>query len=91
MIAKHMEKIITGAALALAASALLPIAKTTLRPLALSGLEGVSTLVNRTKSAMQIAREEVEDIIAEAQYERLKKQLNREIAMGDSQDESFLH
>jgi hypothetical protein len=91
MFAKNVEKIITGAALALAASALLPVAKTTLRPIALSGMEGVLALVNRAKSAVQIAREEVEDIIAEAQYERIKKQLNREIAMGDSEEESFLH
>ncbi|NGQ95784.1 DUF5132 domain-containing protein [Brevibacillus sp. SYP-B805] len=91
MITKNLEKIITGAALAVAASALLPIAKMTLRPLAMSGMEGVVALVNRTKALMQIAREEVEDIIAEAQYERLKKQINKEIAMFDTEDESLSH
>ncbi|MBO8164461.1 MAG: DUF5132 domain-containing protein [Brevibacillus sp.] len=86
MIAKNMEKIITGAALALAASTLLPIAKTTLRPLAVTGKRGVTEVVNRTRSFAQIAREEVEDIIAEAQFERMKKQINREMAMVERED-----
>jgi hypothetical protein len=89
MITKNLEKIVTGAALAAAASALLPIAKTTLRPMAMSGMEGVLALVARTKSILQIAREEVEDIIAEAQYERIKKQINKEIALVDEEDKSL--
>jgi exonuclease VII small subunit len=71
---------IVGAALAVAASALLPIAKSTLKPLAQSGLQGAMGLVNRAKYALQVAREEVEDIIAEAQFERMKKQIDQEIA-----------
>jgi hypothetical protein len=55
---RKVEKIIVIAALAFAASSLLPIAKKTLR----------------------VAREEVEDILAEAQFERIKKQLDKEIA-----------
>jgi hypothetical protein len=56
---RKVEKIIVIAALVFAASALLPIAKKTLR----------------------VARDEVEDIIAEAQFERIKKQLDNEIAL----------
>jgi hypothetical protein len=55
---RNVERIIIIAALAFAASSLLPIAKKTLR----------------------IARDEAEDIFAEAQFERMKKQLDKEIA-----------
>ncbi|WP_231571113.1 DUF5132 domain-containing protein [Gordoniibacillus kamchatkensis] len=64
----------------MAVSALLPIAKTTLKPLAQSGIQGATGLINRAKYALQVARDEVEDIIAEAQFERMKKQIDKEIA-----------
>jgi hypothetical protein len=80
MIQKNMDKIIMSAALAIAASALLPIAKSTFRPLVANGLEGGLGIVNRARSFIQIAREEVEDIIAEAQFERIRRQLDKEIA-----------
>jgi hypothetical protein len=87
MIQKCRDKWIVGAALTMAASALLPIAKNTLRPMAETGIQGAIGLMNRTKSAIQIAREEIEDIIAEAQFERLKKQLDKEIALLNSEDQ----
>ncbi|WP_018131182.1 DUF5132 domain-containing protein [Effusibacillus pohliae] len=77
----NLEKIVTGIALALAAPVVLPIAKNVLRPLAVIGIRGAEELVNRAKYAVQITREEMEDIIAEAQFERMKKQLDREIAL----------
>ncbi|TDF93037.1 DUF5132 domain-containing protein [Paenibacillus piri] len=83
MLQKNVDKLIIGAALAVAASALLPIAKSIFRPIAATGLEGGSNLINRGKSLVQIARQEVEDIIAEAQFERMKKQLDKEIALLD--------
>ncbi|WP_282936283.1 DUF5132 domain-containing protein [Paenibacillus sp. RC67] len=83
---RNIEKVIIGAALSLAVSALIPIAKSALRPLAGSGAQGGAGLLQRTRSMFQIAREEVEDIIAEAQFERMKKQLDKEIAMLDDQD-----
>jgi hypothetical protein len=79
------EKIIVGAALTLAVSALLPIAKSTLKPLAASGIQGVRGLANRAKYALQVARDEVEDIIAEAQFERMKKQFDKDIASLDTE------
>jgi hypothetical protein len=82
MIQKNLDKLIVGAALAAAASTLLPIAKSTLRPLLANGLTAGEGLVNRARSIVQIAREEVEDIVAEAQFERMKKQLDKEIANG---------
>lgn len=86
MLHKNLDKVVVGTALALAASALIPIAKTTFRPLFETGIQGSASLINRSKSILQLARQEVEDIIAEAQFERMKKQLDREIAMLDDTD-----
>ncbi|MGW8957922.1 DUF5132 domain-containing protein [Paenibacillus sp. NPDC055715] len=83
MLQNNFDKIVIGTALAFAASALLPIAKTTFRPLAEAGMQGGANWVNRGKSYIQLARQEVEDIIAEAQFERMKKQLDQEIALLD--------
>ncbi|MDP1512793.1 DUF5132 domain-containing protein [Paenibacillus sp. CMAA1739] len=83
----NFEKIVIGTALAIAASALLPIAKTTFRPIAEAGMQGGTSLLNRGKSYLQLAREEVEDIIAEAKFERMKKQLDQEIALLDDTQE----
>jgi hypothetical protein len=79
MIQKNMDKIIIGTALTIAASALLPIAKSTLQPIAAAGFQ-------RARSFLQIAREEVEDIIAEAQFERMKQKLDKEIEMLDNEE-----
>lgn len=83
---RSIEKVIIGTAIALAASALVPIAKSALRPIVGNGAQGGVGLLQRTRSMLQMAREEVEDIIAEAQFERMKKQLDKEIAMLDDQD-----
>lgn len=86
MIQKHIEKVIVGTALAIAASALIPIAKSTLRPLAASGMQGGADLLNRARSVFQKAREEVEDIIAEAQFERMKRQFDKDIFMLEEEE-----
>lgn len=56
-----------------------PMTETALRSVAVLGIRGVLSLVDFTKSALQFAREEVEDILAEAEFERLKKQVDQEI------------
>ncbi|MHB1653358.1 MAG: DUF5132 domain-containing protein [Desulfitobacteriaceae bacterium] len=78
---KNMEKasLLTGAALGLTATTLLPVLKTTLRALTIVGVRGAIDLADSTKSTLKLAREEIEDIIAEAQFERMKNQLNEEI------------
>jgi hypothetical protein len=81
MIQKNLDNIIVGAALTVAASTLLPIAKSTFSPLAASGLQSGAGLLNHARSLIQKAREEVEDIVAEAQFERMKKQMDQEIAL----------
>lgn len=80
MFQRNIDKVIVVAALAAAATTLLPVAKSTLRPLLAGGLELGEGLMKRTKSIVQIAKEELEDIVAEAQFERMKKQLDKEIA-----------
>ncbi|MFD0693951.1 DUF5132 domain-containing protein [Paenibacillus sp. GCM10027628] len=87
MIQKNIDKIIVGTALTVAASALLPIAKTALQPLAAAGMEGGANLLQRARSLFQMAREEVEDIVAEAQFERMKRQLDKEIGMLDAEEQ----
>ncbi|MET3211183.1 UNVERIFIED_CONTAM: exonuclease VII small subunit [Paenibacillus sp. PvR008] len=84
MLQNNIDKIVIGTALAFAASALLPIAKTTFRPLAEAGMQGGVNLINRGKSYIQLARQEVEDIVAEAQFERMKRQLDQEISLLDN-------
>jgi len=79
MLQKNLDKIIVGAALAAAVSALLPIAKSTFRPLLASSETG-SGIMNRARAMVRIAREEMEDIVAEAQFERMKKRLDQEIS-----------
>lgn len=53
MVQKHLEKMMVGAALAIAATALLPIAGSTLRPLAMNGMQAAIGMMNRAKSAAQ--------------------------------------
>jgi len=89
MLQKNIEKILIGASLAFAASALLPIAKSALRPLVSGGNPAGTDLLERAKSMLQVAREEVEDIFAEAQFERMKRQLDKEIALLDSDEQSI--
>jgi hypothetical protein len=74
---KRIEKLTVISGLAMAISALIPIAKTTI--VTIMGQDGAKNLVNRAKSVVQYAKEEIEDIVAEAQYERLKKRLAHEI------------
>jgi PHD/YefM family antitoxin component YafN of YafNO toxin-antitoxin module len=80
MLERNTEKLIVGAALAFAASTLWPIVKNTLKPLAETGMQGAAGLTDRIQYALQVVRDEIEDIVAEAQFERMRKQLDRDIA-----------
>jgi hypothetical protein len=82
MIEKNLEKLIVAAALTVAAPVLLPVAKSTLLPIAAAGYKSVRGLWNTGRSWAQIVKEEAEDIVAEAHFERMKKRLDREIAQG---------
>jgi hypothetical protein len=80
---KNIEKtgLITGVALGLTATAILPIMKSTLLTLSIMGVRGTLSLADSTKTTIKLAKEEIEDIIAEAQFERLKNQLDKEISL----------
>jgi len=79
---KNIEKtsLITGAALGLTATTILPIMKSTLLTLGIIGVKGTMSVVESTKSTLKLAKEEIEDIIAEAQFQRMSDQLDREIS-----------
>lgn len=83
---KNLDKtdLITGAALTLAATAIFSVAKDTLRPLAVLGIRGAIGVVDGAKNTLQLAKEEIEDVIAEAQFERMKKQLDDEITLSSN-------
>ncbi len=72
---KVAERIIVGAALVVGSTVLLPIAKETLGAAAQAGKRAWSGVRFEWKRI----REEVEDIVAEAQFERMKHQIDREI------------
>ena len=74
-----VEGIVTGVGLALAASVLLPAAKRVARPLAIAGVQGAVALRDQVKSGVSYIKEEVEDIVAEAQFERLRNSIDQDI------------
>lgn len=80
---KNIEKtgLITGAALGLTATTILPIMKSTLLTLGIIGVKGTISLVDSTKTTIKLAKEELEDIFAEAQFERMRNQLDKEISL----------
>jgi hypothetical protein len=80
MDSNKVEKITMNSAFGMTVSALLPIAKTVFAPIAIIGREGTENLISRARTVVQYAKEEIEDIVAEAQFERLKKQLDKDIA-----------
>lgn len=88
MLPKNTDKIIAAAAIGLAATVLIPIARSVFRPPADSRLGTLGSLTNRARSFVQIAKEELEDIVAEAQFERMKKRLDREIEAAEADDAS---
>ncbi|AKG33946.1 hypothetical protein [Paenibacillus durus] len=87
MLEKNTDRFIVGTALAFAASTLWPIVKNTLKPLAETGTQGAAGLTGRIQYALQIARDEMEDIVAEAQFERMRKRLDQEISEESSSAE----
>jgi hypothetical protein len=72
---KHLERIIVGTALVVGSSVLLPIAKETLSTAFQVGGRAMTGI----RTGLQLIREEVEDIVAEAQFERMKNQIDQEM------------
>lgn len=74
-----VEGIVTGVGLALAASVLVPAARRIAKPLAIAGMQGAVVLRDQVKSGVTYLKEEMEDIVAEAQFERLKNSIDQDI------------
>ncbi|MDB5084341.1 MAG: hypothetical protein JWN30_1227 [Bacilli bacterium] len=73
------EGILTGVGVILAAAVLLPMVESVSRPLAQAGVQGVVLLGNRVKGGVALIKEEVEDLVAEAQFERMRKSIDRDM------------
>lgn len=79
MINQQVERIVVGTALVLGASVLLPIARKTLSTAVAAGSMTLSGAVSGIRTGFHLAKEELEDIVAEAQFERVKRQMEKEI------------
>jgi len=74
-----LEGMATGLGIALAATVLLPVAKAVARPLVAAGVQGVAAVGSTVKNGVNYVREEMEDIVAEAQWERMKNEIDQDI------------
>jgi hypothetical protein len=74
-----VERIVVGTALVLAAPVLLPIARTTLEMAGRLGAKTIETTWSSIRTTACLVKEEVEDIVAEAQFERMKKKIDNEM------------
>jgi hypothetical protein len=72
MIERGLQKVIVGSALIIASATLLPIAKQTLRPV-------VRDLSRNMRYLLVSTKEGIEDIVAEVKFERMKKQLDKDM------------
>jgi hypothetical protein len=77
------EGIVTGVGLTLAAALLMPVIRQVAQPIAAAGLQSAALVNQQLKSGISYIREEIEDIVAEAQWERLKQSIDRDINQGE--------
>jgi hypothetical protein len=73
------EQWISGVGLLFAASVLIPNLKALAQPAISGGLTGASLAGNEVRKRFSFVREELEDFMAEVQFERLKKRIDREM------------
>lgn len=76
---RPVERIIVGTALVISSSVLLPIAKKTLSTVLRTGADTLSDTMSGVRTGLVLVREELEDIVAEAQFERLKNRVDEEM------------
>lgn len=72
MIQTNLQRVIVGSVLVIATTALIPIARQTLRPM-------VKDLSKQMKFFLVSAKEGIEDMAAEVKFERMKKQLDQDV------------
>ncbi|MDQ0199111.1 DUF5132 domain-containing protein [Neobacillus ginsengisoli] len=72
MFGRNLQRVVVGSAIAIAATALIPVIKETLRPIA-------RDLTRQMKYFVVITKEGIEDLAAEVKFERLRKSLDNDI------------
>lgn len=72
MIQSNLQRVIVGSALVIATTALIPIARQTLRPV-------MRDLSKQMKYFLVSAKEGLEDMAAEVKFERMKKQMSQDM------------
>jgi predicted neutral ceramidase superfamily lipid hydrolase len=71
---RGLQRVIVGSALVIASTVILPIARETLRPI-------VRDLSKQMKYLLVSTKEGIEDIVAEVKFERMKKQLDKDMVI----------
>ncbi|MCM2536009.1 DUF5132 domain-containing protein [Neobacillus pocheonensis] len=72
MFGRTLQRVVVGSAIAIATTALLPVIKNTLRPIA-------RDLTRQMKYFVVVTKEGIEDLAAEVKFERLRKSLDKDI------------
>ena len=72
MFRRNLQGIVVGSALAIVTTALYPVIKDTLRPIAYD-------LTKQMKYFVVITKEGIEDLVAEIKFERIRKSLDKDI------------
>lgn len=79
MFSRNLQGLVVSSALAIVTTALYPVMKDTLRPIA-------HDLKKRMKYFAVISKEGIEDIVAEVKFERIRKSLDKDIIESESQE-----
>ena len=74
MFQRNLQGIVVGSALAIVTTALYPVIKDTLRPIAYD-------LTRQMKYFVVITKEGIEDLVAEVKFERIRKSLDKDICI----------
>lgn len=84
MFRRNLQGFVVGSALAIVTTALYPVIKETLRPIA-------RDLTRQMKYFVVVTKEGIEDLAAEVKFERIRKSLDKEIAIEGDNPESEHH
>ncbi len=75
-----LESIAMGVGIGLLATILLPVLKKQIRPATGAVATGATALTQGVRKWYEVTKEEIQDIVAEAQFERMKRSLDQEIS-----------
>ena len=84
MIRRNLQGFVVGSALAIVTTALFPVIKETLRPIA-------RDLTRQMKYFVVITKEGIEDLAAEVKFERIRKSLDKDIFVESESVETEHH